>query len=105
MGLSSSSDLATEENEMNKRDALSLEKVAKIKDLYHTGIPFFTKDSIRDVQQQLVKAEPGDEVSVLNLDGTKSKFTISIGKVVDGFEPEMEMVQFVGDLNLSFIKY
>jgi hypothetical protein len=102
MDQSSSSKRKRKADAMNKWEALELEKIAKVKEMYSKGVPFSTKDSIRNIRQQLLKAKAGDEISVLNLDGTSSKFKISngvYGEVVDGDEPKTEMVQFVGAQN------
>jgi hypothetical protein len=94
MGQLSSSKREKKAKARNDYQELQLEKVAKIKELYSTGIPLFTKDSIRDIHQQLLKGKNGDKVSVLNLDGTKSEFKIGIGEVMDASEPENEWVQY-----------
>jgi hypothetical protein len=99
MDQSSSSKRKRKADAMNEWEALELEKIAKVKEMYSKGVPFFTKDSIRNIHQQLLKAKTGDEISVLNLDGTSSKFKISNREVVDGDEPKTEMVQFVGAQN------
>jgi hypothetical protein len=74
-------------------EALELEKVAKINEMYSSGVQFFTKDSMRNIHQQLLKAKTGDAVSVLDLDGTKSEFKISTGEFhEDSAEPETEWI-------------
>ena len=56
------------------------EYLEKIHEMYYSGVPFFTKESMRDIHQQLLNAKTGDKVSVLNLDGTKREFTYTVGK-------------------------
>jgi len=60
---------------------LKLEKLAKIEEMYAAGIPLFTKDSMQDLHRELSKAKTGDNVSVLNFDGTTSEFEITVGNV------------------------
>ncbi|KAN0095653.1 hypothetical protein V8E51_016364 [Hyaloscypha variabilis] len=73
--------------------ALELEKIEQIKKMYNDGIPLFTKDSIRALHQQLLKAKTGDKVWVLNLDGSKSEFEIEVGKCFNGPGEGIETVR------------
>ncbi|KAE9367475.1 hypothetical protein N431DRAFT_561440 [Stipitochalara longipes BDJ] len=93
MGRSISGKVEEEEEDKKRREALGLEKLSKIKEMYAGGVPFFTKDSIREVHQQLLKAKTGDKVWVLDLDGAKSDFTINIGKVFHEPDSETEDIQ------------
>jgi len=78
-----------------EREALELEKIEQIKKMYYDGIPLFTKDSIRALHQQLLKAKTGDKVWVLNLDGSKSEFEIEVGKCFNGPGEGIETVRSV----------
>jgi hypothetical protein len=75
------SGLSTDEE--RARVQKNLEKFSKINEMYYSGVPFFTKETMRDIHQQLLNAKTGDKISVLNLDGTKREFTYTVGKVYD----------------------
>ncbi len=75
------SGLSTDEE--RTREQKKSEILEKIYEMYTSGVPFFTKDSMRDIHQQLLKAQTGDNVSVLNLDGTKREFTNTVGRIYD----------------------
>ena len=80
----------------NEWEVEQRKKVTKVTALYHAGVPFFTKDAIRDLHQQILIAKNGDNVSVLGLDGEVEETKIDVGMVSDDQkEPHTEWVQYV----------
>lgn len=77
-----------------------LKKVkANIKTLYDKGIPFFTKDAIQNVHQQLKDciAQGQGKISVKGLDGNVVEFGVEIGQVYKFIkipEPDLEYVRY-----------
>lgn len=74
------------------------EAIRKIREVYDSGTPFFTKDAIRDIMQQLEKVESGqlNEVSVMGLDGIVVQLPANIGEFKRDIEiPGVETVQYV----------
>ncbi|KAL1957077.1 hypothetical protein VTO42DRAFT_6335 [Malbranchea cinnamomea] len=67
--------------------------VSKIQSLYDEGVPLFTRESIRDVYEQLKESNgSGRQISVRALDGTIVKYTLNVGSVCPGPEPHIEWV-------------
>lgn len=62
----------------------------KIRDLYDAGIPFFTKEAIRDVYQQLKKPRKDQKISVKGLDGVFVDFEMQNGHTSPGPDPKEE---------------
>lgn len=69
------------------------EAIARINALYDSGTPFFTKDRIRAIHDQLKKPlKKGDKISVIGLDGAKVDFDVEIGNVRDKYEKDVEFL-------------
>jgi hypothetical protein len=57
------------------------EAIARIDQLYDSGTPFFTKDGIRAIHQQLQQSPGrGDEVLVRDVAGTTLAYTLRTGE-------------------------
>ena len=55
----------------------------KVRSLYNEGTPLFTKEAIRDLDQQLEKShERGQKVSVRGMDGAKMEFQLETGRTL-----------------------
>lgn len=57
------------------------------------GVPFFTKESIREVAEQLGRPR-GEQIVVTGMDGNKVAFDVVIGKTRDGFGDDGERVEY-----------
>jgi hypothetical protein len=69
------------------------ETVSKIVALYDEGVPFFTKEAIRHVYQQLKAAGPEcRKVSVTGVDGRVVEFSMDVGLCWKADEPDVEEV-------------
>jgi hypothetical protein len=71
------------------------EATLKIRSLFDAGIPFYTKEAIRDVCQQLEKlgeSESRQKVSVRGLDGVIVDFDIESGRTLPAGEPDLEFL-------------
>lgn len=72
------------------------EVTSKIRSFYDAGIPFYTKEALRDVSRQLERlSEKGQKVSVRGLDGSMVDFEIESGLILPAGEPDLEMVLYV----------
>lgn len=72
---------------------------SKIRSLYDAGTPLYTKEAIRDIDQQLEKCvQRGEKVLVRGLDGIMVDFEIESGRTFPVGEPNLEMVLY--DYNL-----
>ncbi|KAL1859825.1 hypothetical protein VTK73DRAFT_7445 [Phialemonium thermophilum] len=62
--------------------------VQKIREMYDSGLPFFTKDALRETMQQMENIEKGQPgtVSVRGLDGTIAQFSVQTGEIVSDIE-------------------
>lgn len=58
--------------------------VSRIHKLYDKDVPFYDRDSIKDLATQVEKANPGDVVYVKDLNGKQVTFRIETGNVVPG---------------------
>ena len=66
---------------------------SKVLSMYDAGVPFFTKEALRDVYQQLKQAtEYGQKVSVRALDGAVVDFKILTGYIQPRHTPDIEYV-------------
>lgn len=53
----------------------------RIDEIYNSGKPFFTKDSIRAVYEQFQRStKPGDKILVKDVAGTVIEYTLRTGK-------------------------
>jgi len=69
------------------------EVTLKIRSLFDAGTPFFTKEVIRDVCQQLEKfGGKGQKVSVRGLDGVIVDFDIESGLILPSDQPDLEFI-------------
>lgn len=69
--------------------------IQKIREVYDSGTAFFTKDAIRDIVQQIEKAERGQvkKVSIMGVDGILVQLSVKTGEVDPDTEtPGVEMV-------------
>ena len=58
------------------------EAVARIDELYASGIPFFSKESIRAVLKQIQSLSAlGDKILVKGVDGAMVEFEINVGGI------------------------
>ena len=65
----------------------------KIRALFDAGTPFYTKEVIRDVCQQLEKfGGKGQKVSVRGLDGVIVDFDVESGLILQAAQPDLEFV-------------
>jgi hypothetical protein len=57
--------------------------IQKIREVYDSGTPFFTKDAIRRIVQQIESIERGQpgKVSITGIDGTIVQLTVKTGQV------------------------
>ncbi|PLN83144.1 hypothetical protein BDW42DRAFT_165395 [Aspergillus taichungensis] len=63
------------------------EAMARIDQLYEAGMPFFTKQSIREVSNQLQRSSQcGDKITVRGVDGVGVEFDVLTGETRKGFE-------------------
>lgn len=66
---------------------------AKIRSLFEAGVPFYTKEAIRNVLQQLERSgEKGQKVSVRGLDGVIVDFEIETGITLPADQPDLEFI-------------
>lgn len=70
------------------------EAVSKIDALHNSGVPFFTKERIQHVHDQLKKSlRKGDKISVQGVDGVMIHFNVVTGKIREDHENgDMELV-------------
>lgn len=67
--------------------------ILKIRSLYHAGTPFYTKEALQGVCQQLEKSvERGQKVLVKGLDGVLVDFDIESGRTIAAGEPNLEFI-------------
>jgi len=72
------------------------EATRKIRALYDAGIPFYTKESLREVCQQLEKCpERGQKISIKGVNGTMVDFEIETGRILGAADSDSESVLFV----------
>lgn len=72
------------------------EAILKIRSLYDAGTPFYTKEALQDVCQQLEKSvERGQKVWVKGLDGILVDFDIENGRTIAAGEPNLEFIMQV----------
>lgn len=65
-----------------------MEAMARIRKLYEAGTPFFTKQSLREVSEQLQRRPLcGDKIAVKGVDGVEVEFDVLTGETRKGFEP------------------
>lgn len=58
------------------------EALSRIDDLYASGVPFFSKDSIRSAWEQMQKPlVDGDKIYIKALDGAMIEYDLRIGHV------------------------
>ena len=94
------SDGATPAEEMARKRA---EAAQKIRSLFDAGTPFYTKEVIRDVCQQLEKfGEKGQKVSVRGFDEVIVDFDIESGLILEYGESDLEFIVRVYRARLSF---
>lgn len=63
--------------------------VAKLDELYAKGTPFFTRESILYIRDQIQnRVVKGDTVSVIALDGAQIDFDVDTGKVTSIYDDE-----------------
>lgn len=68
------------------------EAVSNIDALHHSGIPFFTKERIQHIHEQLKKTlKKGDKVAVQGVDGVTIYFDVVTGDIQkDGENRDLE---------------
>ncbi len=67
--------------------------VSRIRSMYDAGVPFFTKEAIRDLAQQLERAgTTGQKVSVRRLDGVMVDFDINTELVYPANRRDLEYI-------------
>lgn len=55
--------------------------IAKLDQWYEAGVPFFTREAIRDINQQINRPfTPGQKILVKGLDGVSVKFDVMTGE-------------------------
>lgn len=65
------------------------EVVSKINTLHDSGIPFFTKERIQRIHEQLKKSlKGGDNISVEGVDGVMINFDVVTGDIRKDYENE-----------------
>jgi len=65
----------------------------KIRSVFDAGVPFYTKDAIREVCQQIEKSgRKGEKISVRGLDGVPIQFSVHTGDVSSLDESDTESV-------------
>jgi hypothetical protein len=71
------------------------EVIQKIRSFYNVGVPFFRKEAIRDVYQQLLKATNlGQKIWVMGLNGVGVEFGNETGKIASGSPPDEPEKEF-----------
>jgi hypothetical protein len=86
-------------------DERETERIQKIRSMYDSGIPFFRKENIKNIHQQLLRVkEKGERIWVVGLDGVKVDFETQTGSINPGLEPENEFVLYVCLFAVSKIK-
>ncbi|KAH8693740.1 hypothetical protein BGW36DRAFT_429773 [Talaromyces proteolyticus] len=74
----------TDDETDDRKDEISSEAVAHVRYLYDSGFPFFTKDRIRGVYEELQRnGQPGNKVRIEGLDGKFDQFKIRNGMYCD----------------------
>lgn len=75
------------------------EDILRIRSLYDAGLPFYTKETLREVDQQLEMAlGVGQKILVKALNGATVDFEIESGLTLPAGEPDFEMVLCVHSL-------
>ncbi|OGM49605.1 pyruvate decarboxylase [Aspergillus bombycis] len=71
-----------------------VQETARIRKLYEAGVPFFTKEQLRDLSRQLKEAETSEtrEILITGLEGTQETFEVRTGVTRAGSEPGTEWV-------------
>ncbi|PGG95102.1 hypothetical protein AJ79_10259, partial [Helicocarpus griseus UAMH5409] len=67
-----------------RAEELKTEAIPRINALYEAGTPFFTKQAIREIQQQINNAISNEEIktiSVKGLDNVLVDFDVEIGRI------------------------
>jgi hypothetical protein len=69
------------------------EACLKIRSIFDAGVPFYTKDAIREICQQIEKSsKKGQKISVRALDGVHVDFEVHTGQVLERDKPDTELV-------------
>ncbi|KAI9770346.1 MAG: hypothetical protein M1839_003223 [Geoglossum umbratile] len=93
-------------DETMSEDKATAEAISKIQWLYDSGTPLFTKETIRDLCQQLEKfSKKGEKVSVRGLDGVAVDFEVENGCTID-FWDDLEYIMgpaFVDFLSIQML--
>jgi hypothetical protein len=78
------------DEELTRKNA---EASLKIRSLFDAGVPFYTKEDIRNICQQLEElSEKGQKVSVRGVDGVMVDFEIKTGLTFEAHKPDLEFV-------------
>ncbi|KAM5486946.1 hypothetical protein MaudMau93_004829 [Microsporum audouinii] len=82
------------ETKWNEGTEVNIKQVkSTIKALYDNGAPFFTKDALREIQEQLKgDLRVGQKISVRGLDGVTVEFDVIAGQVIRPAEADTEYV-------------
>lgn len=85
------------ETKWNEGTGVNIKQVkSTIKALYDNGVPFFTKDALREIQEQLEgDLRVGQKISVRGLDGVTVEFDVIAGQVIRPAEADTEYVAYV----------
>lgn len=82
--------------DVRSRNLAEMQQVThKVREIYDSGTPFFTKEAMRTIMQQIddiEKGKPGT-VSVVGIDGSIVQLLVKTGEVESDIEtPGVEMV-------------
>lgn len=67
--------------------------LSKLRSMYNAGSPFFTRQSIREIYQQLRELrDKVKKISVTGLDGVVVDFDVRTGSTVEADDPELEFL-------------
>ncbi|KAI9759800.1 MAG: hypothetical protein M4579_002099 [Chaenotheca gracillima] len=83
-----------------------VDAIRKIHALYDAGIPFYTKEKLREVSEQLEKhVERGQKVSVMGLDEVIYDFEIETGRNLGTFDTDFDFILREPILHYSGIQH
>ncbi|KAI0096427.1 hypothetical protein GGR51DRAFT_29692 [Nemania sp. FL0031] len=85
----------------SKKLAEMQQVVPRVREIYDSGTPFFTKEAIRKVIQQIDDIETGQPgvISVIGIDGNIVQLRVKTGEIDSDIEPGVEMTYLKAHLD------